>query len=355
MKKQINKLVSLTLALMLLLGLTACGGDDKSEASSETRDPVADRVEAITGESGDGEDAAEAITLSDWLGSGETVWYVTDAPVSQLGKDTEVETILLLEPDGTAYAGNGGGATLGELAQMDEETLIQEAKDAYAKKAKPDVLRNFAEESNAVRMALINQDVFEYMMSDYLLDAGAAEDLLRARGFSEQLNTLMQRYIDTYQSYPDDQGILFSVIDVISNDGTDEILADVPNMDPENADTILALIDELYAIQDEIAEVLSADPQPGRWALGLNTDQTGNNVESMTFAWEIAKLEGAVIDDVTCYASSGAGQTVYDVLYGGVDLKSGALVTRVDGPYSVVLDGTDSGLPLDVEAEDLFS
>lgn len=358
MKKQFSKLTSLTLALTLALGLTACGGGDKTDASTESRDPVADRTEAITGQSDSQNNpgaADEGTTLSDWLGGSETVWYVTETPVSQLGKDTEVETILLLEPDGTAYAGSGG-MTLGELAQMDEETLIQQAKDAYARKAKADILRNFDEAPNAVRMAVLNDEIFEFALPDYMMAVDMAEAYLQDRGFSEQLNTLLQSYLDAFQSYGGNWDALYNVIQVICIDGNDEILTELPNSDPENADAILSVIDQAYAVQDDIAEMLSADPQPGRWALGLNTDQTGNNVESMTLAWEVKKPEGAVINDVTCYAASGAGQTVYDVLYGGVDLEgSGSLVTRVDGPYSVVLDGTDSGLPLDTEAEDLFS
>ena len=73
----------------------------------------------------------------------------------------------------------------------------------------------------------------------------------------------------------------------------------------ESGDAITAVVEQAYAIQDEIAEVLSAESQPGRWALGLNTDQTGNNAESVTFAWCIYRPDATEISSVTCYASSG--------------------------------------------------
>ena len=343
MKKQPTKLMSLGLALTLALGLTACGGDT-AEAPNATHDPA-----SITGQ------AAIGITLSDWLGGGEAIWYITETPVSQLGKDTEVETLLLLEPDGTAYAGSADGLTLGDFAQMDEADIAQLAREAYAKEARAKLLRGFADASDEDRMRMLDSELFEYSLPGYVDGDIWAEEILNSSGLPEALDEPLRRYLEVFQSYTGDRQVLQEVISGLCN-GDSEALSYASETSSEGGEAITAVVEQAYAIQDEIAEVLSAEPQPGRWALGLNTDQTGNSAESVTFAWCVYRPDATEISSVTCYASSGEGKSVYDVLYGGVDLNgSGALVTRVDGSYNVVLEDTDSGLPLDAEPQELFS
>lgn len=343
MKKQPTKLMSLGLALTLALGLTACGGDT-AEAPNATHDPA-----SVTGQ------AAIGITLSDWLGGGEAIWYITETPVSQLGKDTEVETLLLLELDGTAYAGSADGLTLGDFAQMDEADIAQLAREAYAKEARAKLLRGFADASDEDRMRMLDSELFEYSLPGYVDGDIWAEEILNSSGLPEALDEPLRRYLEVFQSYTGDRQVLQEVISGLCN-GDSEALSYASETGSEGGEAITAVVEQAYAIQDEIAEVLSAEPQPGRWALGLNTDQTGNSAESVTFAWCVYRPDATEISSVTCYASSGEGKSVYDVLYGGVDLNgSGALVTRVDGSYNVVLEDTDSGLPLDAEPQELFS
>lgn len=345
MKKQPTKLMSLGLTLALTLSLTACGGNPAAHPNT-TYDPASASGQGAT---------AEGVTLSNWLGEGESIWYVTETPVSQLGKDTQVETLLLLEADGTAYAGNAGGKTLGELAQMDEADIVQLAQDAYATAAKPDILRNFAERSDVERMIMLNEEFFNNALQECVFDSSMMADELSQYGLPEALNEPLQSYLEAFSTYSGDVDALFTVIQGICSyepNAVDDVLENCP----ESADAITAFLEQEYAIQDKIAAVLSAKPEPGRWALGLNTDQTGNNVESVTFAWCIYRPDATEISSVACYASSGEGKSVYDVLYGGVDLNGGgSLVTRVDGSYNVVLESTDSGLPLDAEPEELFS
>ena len=343
MKKQPTKLMSLGLALTLALGLTACGGDT-AEAPNATHDPA-----SVTGQ------AAIGITLSDWLGGGEAIWYITETPVGQLGKDTEVETLLLLEPDGTAYAGSAEGLTLGDFAQMDEADIAQLAREAYAKEARAKLLRGFADASDEDRMRMLDSELFEYSLPGYVDGDIWAEEILNSSGLPEALDEPLRRYLEVFQSYTGDRQVLQEVISGLCN-GDSEALSYASETGSEGGEAITAVVEQAYAIQDEIAEVLSAEPQPGRWALGLNTDQTGNSAESVTFAWCVYRPDATEISSVTCYASSGEGKSVYDVLYGGVDLNGGgALVTRVDGSYNVVLEDTDSGLPLDAEPQELFS
>lgn len=343
MKKQPTKLMSLGLALTLALGLTACGGDT-AEAPNATHDPA-----SVTGQ------AAIGITLSDWLGGGEAIWYITETPVGQLGKDTEVETLLLLEPDGTAYAGSAEGLTLGDFAQMDEADIAQLAREAYAKEARAKLLRGFADASDEDRMRMLDSELFEYSLPGYVDGDIWAEEILNSSGLPEALDEPLRRYLEVFQSYTGDRQVLQEVISGLCN-GDSEALSYASETGSEGGEAITAVVEQAYAIQDEIAEVLSAEPQPGRWALGLNTDQTGNSAESVTFAWCVYRPDATEISSVTCYASSGEGKSVYDVLYGGVDLNGGgALVTRVDSSYNVVLEDTDSGLPLDAEPQELFS
>lgn len=354
MKKHLTNLMSIGLALTLALSLTACGGDSKAEETNETRDPVA----AITGQNGarqPAEGAAEGVTLSDWLGGGESIWYLTETPVSQLGKDTKVETLLLLEPDGTAYAGSSDGLTLGDFAQMDEGEIAQMAQEAYAQETRAKLLRGFADASDEDRMRMLDSELFEYSLPGYIDGDIWTEELLNSRDLPEALDEPLRRYLEVFQSYTGDRQVLQDVISGLCN-GDSEALSYAAETGSESGDAITAVVEQAYAIQDEIAEVLSAESQPGRWALGLNTDQTGNNAESVTFAWCVYRPDATEISSVTCYASSGEGRSVYDVLYGGVDLNGGgALVTRVDGSYAVGLEDTDSGLPLDAEPEELFS
>lgn len=265
MKKQQTKLMSLGLALTLALGLTACGGD------------TAGTPNAAYGP------AAAGITLSDWLGGGEAIWYVTETPVSQLGKDTEVETLLLLEPDGTAYAGSAGGKTLGELAQMEEADIAQLARDAYASAAKSDILRNFAECSDLERMIMLNEEFFYNALPECVFGSSMMADELSQYGLPESLNEPLQRYLEAFGTYSGDTDALFAVMQGLCNYELN-VVDDVSASYPESAEAITAFLEQEYAIQDEIAAVLSADPQPGRWALSLNTDQTGNSAESVTFA-----------------------------------------------------------------------
>lgn len=343
MKKQPTKLMSLGLALTLALGLTACGGDT-AEAPNATHDPA-----SVTGQ------AAIGITLSDWLGGGEAIWYITETPVGQLGKDTEVETLLLLEPDGTAYAGSAEGLTLGDFAQMDEADIAQLAREAYAKEARAKLLRGFADASDEDRMRMLDSELFEYSLPGYVDGDIWAEEILNSSGLPEALDEPLRRYLEVFQSYTGDRQVLQEVISGLCN-GDSEALSYASETGSEGGEAITAVVEQAYAIQDEIAEVLSAEPQPGRWALGLNTDQTGNSAESVTFAWCVYRPDATEISSVTCYAFSGEGKSVYDVLYGGVALNGGgALVTRVDGSYNVVLEDTGSGLPLDAEPQELFS
>ena len=94
-KHTLTKLMSLTLALATTLTLTACGGgkDDPSAGSTGTGAPGG--TQAV-------QETAEGTTLSQYLSGGESIWYLVNGSVSSVGKDTGVEYLFLLEPDGTA-------------------------------------------------------------------------------------------------------------------------------------------------------------------------------------------------------------------------------------------------------------
>lgn len=365
MKKHLTKLVSLGLSVAVALSLSACGGDSKSDASEETRSPVAERGEAITGQSGAQENLAEAaggVTLSQWLGSGETIWYVTETPVSQLGKDTEVETILLLGADGTACSGDADGLTLGELAQMEEAEIAELTRETYNREAMGGEFAAYLEEDDGRRMARLNEMYLGGTMWMLATEPSYGEAILselKTMDLPEGMLPLLEEYVGIF-SQPLEQPevleqALMAVYDFQSMDIVEEVLA---GADPAAAEPIREMFNQAVDAQNRIADVLerSSEAEPGRWALSINTDRTGNNTESMTFAWSAARTRSDKVSSVIFYASSGAGQTVYDVLYGGVDLEGGgSLVTRVDGAYSVILETPDSGLPMDVEPEELFS
>ena len=127
-KKNLTKLMSLTLALATTLTLTACGGGGDDSGAENTSSGTPGGAQSV-------QETAQGTTLSQYLSGGESVWYLVNGSVSSVGKDTEVEQIFLLNPDGTAWGGEVNGLTLGDISQMEEAEIADLAREAHRETA----------------------------------------------------------------------------------------------------------------------------------------------------------------------------------------------------------------------------
>ena len=378
-KNTLTKLMSLTLALATTLTLTACGGgkDDPGAGSTGTGAPGG--TQAV-------QETAEGTTLSQYLSGGESIWYLVNGSVSSVGKDTGVEYLFLLEPDGTAYCGEAGGLTLGELAQMEETEITSLVQEAHRKAALEGSIGAFGpsldEILNAGRLSrgeiLVGMLFGDYSMLEDLLAISTGGDApvdelmneycvylqTDTSGVPQELDAIFQTCIDQFASYceylqthPFDMDY-WNLAEALNCGGRDIIAESIYSEDPADLERTYQLYDEFMASLDAIEAYLeSYEPAPGQYKLSLNTDRTGNAAESVTFACAIPQIAGSTeITSFTCYATSGEAQTVYDASYGGMSVEGGAFITRMEGSYSFVVEQPgDSGLPVDVEPADLFA
>lgn len=354
--KNLSKLLSLTLAAVL--SLTACGGNsDEGSASGGSAG-----IQSAQPES-------SGTTLSQYLSTGESIWYLVNGSTRSLGKDTEVDRIFLLEPDGSVYSGETEDLTLGDAAQMEDAELAQMAKEAQRSAS----LGRFETASNASKLG---DDVFsspdvvaECLMALYEGNDSAYLDGLFSSSDPEMTDLLetwkdaFRRYIDQLSASPDD--VDFYTLGTIVLSRTDEsdestLYADLENgiAGPDALDITAAFCQDYLAAANAIVEYISTyEAAPGQYKLALNTDQTGNQTESITFACSNPQLMGDTeVISFTCRATAGEAQTVYDAAYGGMDVDGGAFVTRMEGSYDFTLEQPgESELPVDAEPEELFA
>ena len=379
-KNTLTKLMSLTLALAATLTLTACGGgkDDPGAGSTGTGTPGG--TQAV-------QETAEGTTLSQYLSGGESIWYLVNGSVSSVGKDTGVEYLFLLEPDGTAYCGEAGGLTLGELAQMEEAEITSLVQEAHREAALEGSIGAFGpsldEILNAGRLSsrgeiLVGMLFGDYSMLEGLFASSTGADFpvdeimndycsylqMDTSGVPQELDALFQACIDPISSYCEYlQTHLFGMeywilAEALTYGERDRIAECIYSEDPADLERTYQLYDEFMASLDAIVAYLeSYEPAPGQYKLSLNTDRTGNATESVTFACAIPQIAGSTeIVSFTCYATSGEAQTVYDASYGGVSVEGGAFITRLEGSYGFALEQPgESDLPVDVEPEELFA
>lgn len=104
-----KRALSLLLAISMLLALTACG--------SKTAEAVPDM------------DAA--MTMSEYLSSGQRIWYYVDESGGAAGKDSHVRCIFITEASGTLLCAEEPDKKLGELARMSDDDVILLAQDIY--------------------------------------------------------------------------------------------------------------------------------------------------------------------------------------------------------------------------------
>ncbi len=351
--KNLSKLLSLTLAAVL--SLTACGGNSgkSSGAGAQSTPPE-----------------AAGTTLSQYLSGGESIWYLVNGSTQNLGKDTQVERIFLLEPNGSVYSGETEDLTLGDAAQMEDADLAQLAKEAQRSAS----LGRFETASNPLKLS---DDVFsssdviaECLMALYDFNDPAYLDELFPTSADSEMAALLETWKDAFRRYIDQLLASPGYVDFYTlsalvfsrTDGSDDsaLYTDLESgiTDPDTLDITAAFCQDCLAAANAIVQYISTyEAIPGQYKLALNTDQTGNQTESITFACSNPQLMGGTeVISFTCRATEGEAQTVYDVAYGGMDVEGGAFVTRMEGSYVFTLEQPgESELPVDAKAEELFA
>lgn len=152
--KKIQKLAIIILCFSMLLSLCACGGGTNEETLRN--EPVSNRV------------TSTEYTLSEYLAMGETIWYQMG---EYEGKNSEVDRIFVLEPDGSMYIADRVKHTLGELEQMEDADIVEMVKAVYVEEVAAYgtgtvILNNEYNVTTQVRQSLFTPEaVFEIAMS----------------------------------------------------------------------------------------------------------------------------------------------------------------------------------------------
>ena len=323
------------------------------------------------------QETAQGTTLSQYLSGGESVWYLVNGSVSSVGKDTEVEQIFLLNPDGTAWGGEVNGLTLGDISQMEEAEIADLAREAHRETALwGSYFSELSGDDPAYRGEVLGAMLFgDYTMLGDFFSTAVGSDLTVDEmidyycspdfpDLPQELSALVRACLDPIASYceylkanPIDLEV-WGLADALTFGDRELIPECVYSDDPAALERTYQLFDEYLAAAEAVsAYVDSYEPDPGQYALSLNTDRTGNATESVTFAVAVPQISGSTeITSFTCYATAGEAQTVYDASYGGMSVEGGAFITQLEGSYSFVLEQPgESDLPVDAEPEELFS
>ena len=367
----LTKLLSGALALATALTVTACGGGNGNAGSDAgsaggNQSAAGDLLPGLTG-----------TTLSDYLTGGESVWYLVNGSAASAGKDTEVERIYLLESDGTAWGGEVDDLTLGDLAQMEEADIADLAREAHRETALwGSYFSELSGDDPAYRGEALGAMLFgDYsMMGDLFSTAvgagGSIDELIAAYSnpdtpdMPQELIDLVRACLDPIAGYceylqtnPIDLEV-WGLADALTFGDRELIGECVYSDDPAALERTYQLYDEYMAAAEAVsAYVDSYEPDPGQYALSLNTDRTGNAAASLTFAVAVPRVSGTTeITSFTCYATAGEAQVVYDTSYGGMDVDGGAFLTRMEGSYDFTLEQPgESDLPVDAAPEELFN
>lgn len=128
-----KKIVCIILCLATLLSLAACGGEKSKDTNApvQSNDGAYEPGDEQTGESSSiGEDTSSEYTLSEYLATGETIWFCLRGGS---GKDANIEQVYVLEPDGTMYFGHCEGCeTLGDYEKMEDADIVAGVKEYWA-------------------------------------------------------------------------------------------------------------------------------------------------------------------------------------------------------------------------------
>lgn len=336
MKKRI---LSLLLATTMIIGtLTGCGNNNSSTSGNAGSSGTSNNVEGKT-----------ELTLSEYLNSGETIWFLTKG----YGKDDTIKQIYVMESDGTVYYCNSDW-TLGKAEQMDDKEIIAHVKKEYEEEVKKDISSKI---NNTYKLSDCTTAIGNYVL--YLIGGDMYEYYYFGdRWISRSRNSKIKEFaIECYQ----------------------ECLTKSYNSTKEYYE-IIEECASIYAQKsvDWCVEYLTTqyEPylnniQPSQYKLGLISDSTGNNTESEMLVLQDAVplangengLAGKISETELTYLApyeSNEGTTncfsIYDSWYGGymTSNRNYFFLTRTTSPKIFKLDevGTKN-IPVD-DIDSLF-
>lgn len=368
-----KKLVSMILCLAALLSLCGCGSRNAPVTHEVDMGGYSVQIKSLD------------LTFSEYISRGETIWYRLD---ENKGKDSDVEMIFVLEPDGTMYYTDRVSETLGELEQMEDEAICAMVKEEHRRKLLVSMvgtdLSDEAEAREWLEHILFYEAIFvggyENCDMDFarccevypvLAEAvgeemeslnavyGVVEEMLREIWGSEiwdQLGELLCSYVEVEEMEY-----------VIRNEFADYPQAEfVADKLQESYSLLPAAVDAVYQNLLARAENMDRELQPVPYRLAITTDPTGNNTASMLFAYQVIKNGEAYYDSFNLYyqypitdsegITTNCTTVVYDSVYGGYSDDGDLFFTRVDRNAHFMLDSLGgSDLPVDVKrARDLF-
>lgn len=393
MKKRI---ISMILAAVMLLTVTACGSGGQSDAGGSPSAAV------TAGPAGPSLSAGSAATpepdyrLSKVLSAGTTIWYELDDDNNPLGKDSYLYTIYVLHPDGTFIFAPNQKRRLGELAQMEDADIIAmveeeyqamvdyEIREKYSGFLERQFVTNFindftcggffreqyvlAEEGIiefinyflSKRRFKIDAEIIESAVAAALKEYGPAAEAATKATKGNYWNILLDYAIECeyHENVPEFSEFCSNLI--WSPDApTVASLGTLYNALNEMAKSICSVINEEANTQAEAARLNTGC----QYKLSIATDSTGNYTQSVKL-WLDVPVKDRIYEFTLSQRGMGDFENnfeVYDSIYagfalrGGMDSFSDILYTRVNENVFFQLDDVaTSGLPVDVEAKDLF-
>lgn len=275
-------------------------------------------------------------TFSEYVSSGETIWFLTDG----LGKDAEIETIYVLETDGTLYYCSSNW-TLGEAEKKTDDEISSTVKNKYTEDISAQI-------SNRINNSLSVETCAD-AIGNTVLDL-SGKDLTLSYSFGD---------IGVLKDAPTLYGI--------ATECYEECISSINLSDDEYYNLIeqtskvyaQKYVDWLIPHLTSKFELYTNDVKPAQYKLALTSDSTGNNTENEFFVFQdYAPLEKnskgyycATTELELSYISpyeSDKGATncanIYDSWYGGYSVKKGYFLTRVSEPKTFKLDtiGTEN-------------
>ncbi|MBQ3030574.1 MAG: hypothetical protein IJD24_05055 [Agathobacter sp.] len=286
-------------------------------------------------------------SLSEYLNSGETIWYQVDGT----GKDAKVKCIYVLNKEGAMYYCKSDWS-IGEAEQMEDEAIISFVKDTYSKNVQQEV------DKQINRDYFVRDMIAEYLCVEianiggyYYYDEAGIPDMNVECELTTLTNQAYQEALTLYNALSDEDEILYEFGEIASkySEKYNEWLKDY-------------LSKEYQKYLDNI--------QPMQYKLSLESDSTGNNtniemlvfqesipchgmIRNMGLSCEVDSIELKYINPHESNKGATNCFEIYDSWYGGYRLDASSddyFVTRVDSPKIFRLDeiGTE-GITIDVK------
>lgn len=391
-----KKIVNLVFCMVLIVSLCACGNGVTSNNKPSVDFPGV--VGDIAPEDRPSNPTEIEYTASEYLATGETIWYLIDG---NEGKDSNVTRIFLINPNGTLYVMNEVGYTLGELEHMDDADIASMVKTEHINQNAQIVIPLDADKQNTcstLRSYIVSYEtVYAFMrfgfqeMDIAALTESVLDSELFCRSYStetadyytqmrdavrEELNYFLQTWQDFCRQFIDeiiakelfdnDEEIFGKCVNILyaPQDTFDEATAELPFSAEgiEKLKTSSAALSEaceaFYDYETADLKAFLETAQPAQYKLTIVSDPTGNNTGCMELVYKRTYRDGsAVICVEPLEYIYPAGQNhgnsttvVYDSIYGGYYSDGDYIFTRVSENVHFTLDAVGTyDLPVDIK------